>query len=146
MENNELKHSGIKGMRWGVRRWQNKDGSLTPAGKKRYDGSSEREDLSLLSDDELRRRTNRARLEKEYEDSKTNMSDAELRQRINRIELEKRYDALTTEEVSRGQKAVNGIGNFAAKTAAAAATIVATQVVTRLITNYLDTKMPKVKT
>lgn len=32
-----LMHHGIKGMRWGVRRFQNKDGSLTPAGKKRYD-------------------------------------------------------------------------------------------------------------
>lgn len=32
----ELRHHGIKGMRWGVRRFQNKDGSLTPAGKKRY--------------------------------------------------------------------------------------------------------------
>ena len=31
-----LQHHGIKGMRWGVRRYQNKDGSLTPAGKKRY--------------------------------------------------------------------------------------------------------------
>jgi len=30
-----LYHHGIKGMRWGVRRYQNKDGSLTPAGKKR---------------------------------------------------------------------------------------------------------------
>lgn len=35
--NNELEHHGIKGMRWGVRRYQNKDGSLTPRGKKRYD-------------------------------------------------------------------------------------------------------------
>lgn len=32
----ELYHWGIKGMKWGQRRWQNKDGSLTPAGKKRY--------------------------------------------------------------------------------------------------------------
>ena len=32
-----LSHHGIKGMRWGVRRYQNKDGSLTSAGKKRYD-------------------------------------------------------------------------------------------------------------
>lgn len=32
----ELYHHGIKGMRWGVRRYQNKNGSLTPAGKKRY--------------------------------------------------------------------------------------------------------------
>lgn len=32
----ELYHWGIKGMRWGIRRYQNKDGSLTPAGLKRY--------------------------------------------------------------------------------------------------------------
>lgn len=32
----ELYHWGIKGMKWGQRRYQNKDGSLTPAGKKRY--------------------------------------------------------------------------------------------------------------
>lgn len=33
----ELYHWGIKDMKWGVRRYQNKDGSLTDAGKKRYD-------------------------------------------------------------------------------------------------------------
>lgn len=32
---NELQHWGIKGMKWGVRRYQNKDGSLTPEGKQR---------------------------------------------------------------------------------------------------------------
>ena len=34
--NGELYHHGTKGMKWGVRRYQNKDGSLTNAGKKRY--------------------------------------------------------------------------------------------------------------
>ena len=34
--NNELEHHGTKGQRWGVRRYQNKDGSLTSAGKKKY--------------------------------------------------------------------------------------------------------------
>lgn len=34
--NGELYHHGTKGMKWGVRRYQNKDGSLTPAGKRRY--------------------------------------------------------------------------------------------------------------
>lgn len=32
----ELYHYGIKGMRWGVRRYENEDGTLTEAGKKRY--------------------------------------------------------------------------------------------------------------
>ena len=36
MENNSLTHHGILGMKWGRRRYQNKDGSLTAAGKKRY--------------------------------------------------------------------------------------------------------------
>lgn len=35
MNNYELYHHGVKGMKWGIRRYQNKDGSLTPAGKKR---------------------------------------------------------------------------------------------------------------
>lgn len=36
MNEYELYHHGIKGQRWGIRRYQNKDGSLTPAGEKRY--------------------------------------------------------------------------------------------------------------
>ena len=39
VDDNDLYHWGIKGMRWGVRRYQNADGSLTSAGRKRYTNS-----------------------------------------------------------------------------------------------------------
>lgn len=39
MENKSLTHAGVKGMKWGVRRYQNKDGTLTAKGKKRLANS-----------------------------------------------------------------------------------------------------------
>ena len=45
-EDDELMHYGVKGMQWGVRRYQNNDGSLTSAGKKRY---------NKMSDDKLQK-------------------------------------------------------------------------------------------
>lgn len=62
--NGELYHHGIKGQRWGVRRYQNKDGTLTNAGKKRR--KQRNDDVSTLSDKELRDRVNRMNLEKRY--------------------------------------------------------------------------------
>ena len=35
-DDDDLKHHGIKGQKWGIRRFQNKDGSQNPAGKERY--------------------------------------------------------------------------------------------------------------
>lgn len=88
----ELYHWGIKGMKWGVRRYQNKDGTLTPAGEKRYaeDGRDEdgqeqqeqnsssktrRQSISDLSDEELRTIVNRKQSERQLRD----LLDAEER-------------------------------------------------------------------
>lgn len=47
----ELRHHGILGMKWGVRRFQNSDGSLTEKGKKRY--------VKVASSDRLQKRDTR---------------------------------------------------------------------------------------
>lgn len=43
--NDEIKHYGIKGQKWGVRHWQNADGTFNEAGKKRYFGKKNESEL-----------------------------------------------------------------------------------------------------
>ena len=57
MPNNELCHYGVLGMRWGVRRYQNEDGTLTPAGKKRV--SKQYKQTADRVTDKLKRNANR---------------------------------------------------------------------------------------
>lgn len=53
---NELCHHGILGQKWGIRRYQNSDGSLTAAGKKRYNAKSFQE---MSRDDKKTYKTDR---------------------------------------------------------------------------------------
>lgn len=45
MHSDEIRHHGVKGQRWGVRRFQNKDGSLTSAGLKKQSRDQEKQEL-----------------------------------------------------------------------------------------------------
>ena len=122
----ELTHWGIKNMKWGIRRFQNKDGSLTPEGGKRYNGSDYKPRKSLgqkISDykkasakkkqlekaraarAEKKRAEEEARAKaeqrkKDVESGKIKAKDLtsdELKDRINRLSDEKRYKQLMEE-------------------------------------------------
>ena len=89
-----LEHHGIKGMHWGVRRYQNEDGTRTAAGKKREQSRSN----ESAHDD-----YNKAHSGKSVKD----MSDAELRNHLNRLQMEKQYSQLTSSDTSKGKKFVS---------------------------------------
>lgn len=89
MSSNELTHHGIKGMRWGVRRYQNKDGSLTKAGRKKM-AKLDKEYSKLIGQKRTTENPSNSSLpikKKKLSD----MTDDEIRSRINRINLERDY-------------------------------------------------------
>ena len=66
LELKELYHHGIKGQKWGVRRFQNDDGTLTEAGKARYNADLSEKDPSKMSDEDLRKSSQRIQAEQNY--------------------------------------------------------------------------------
>lgn len=70
-EGQHLEHFGTKGMRWGQRRFQNEDGSLTTLGKERYGKGGKRGALGRSMDlNKLDRETTRANYEAKRLESK----------------------------------------------------------------------------
>ena len=133
----ELVHHGIKGQKWGRRRYQNKDGSLTPEGVKRYGSESNFETqynaqqkaaLKAVKD-ASNEGVKAARAGKEYEaersrkkqrkadkaleeavrDKARKMSDQELREAVNRLNMEENYTRMmqNRERIDVGESAVS---------------------------------------
>ena len=123
----ELWHHGIMGMKWGIRRYQNPDGSLTIAGKIRYGNKNRLEASVNKKAAKLQRKYNdltgksirqnnaakdKTKEEARKKDSKSKsiseMSSEELQAAINRINLEKIYlqamESVNPRKVNLGQK------------------------------------------
>ena len=111
----ELRHHGIKGQKWGVRRYQNSDGSLTTLGKLRYGDSKDYQELSdkVSKADSLIKTAKKYRAEKDHKDYEdkikkdlSKMTDKELQQVVNRLNMEERYtQVMKSREKDAGESA-----------------------------------------
>lgn len=165
IHNGELYHHGTKGMKWGIRRYQNKDGSLTPAGIKRYNREVQKlkdrettikakekakkyqdkldKKKSELDEREaaLKGKTAKKSAPKATSSSQSgvksikDMSDAELRAVVNRLQLEQQYRNLTPQQVSKGKKFVDSV---VGKVLAPAAQEVGKEVAKKLLTEVAN--------
>ena len=106
MSNVELKHWGIKGMKWGVRRYQNRDGSLTAEGKKRY-GDSDGDDKPKETREEAKARVVKTGTASEALKFSGELTQAEMQYISTRIRWEQEMRTASEKEVAVGKSKVD---------------------------------------
>lgn len=143
-----IEHHGILGQKWGVRRYQNKDGSLTSAGKKRVEQL--KGELNRLepkkkenSDGQNRKTTSKPAVDhkkttKPATKSLSEMSNAELQAKIDRINLEARYKSLTAPQKSKGKRMLETLSKNAGKVITERATKVAGDMLEKKLRSALN--------
>ena len=92
MNKTVLQHHGILGQKWGIRRFQNEDGTRTPEGKKR-------EQTIAKSDDHKESRQFKSK-------ATSGLSNNELKKLNERLQLEETYKRLSAEKLERSESFV----------------------------------------